>query len=77
MMHQEHFLRHAYATLYYRDPERTVFHRERGLPSGEYLHGDKTYCENDKCHRLDGPAYNWVSRKYHYLNGKRLFEESF
>ena len=60
-------------TCYSRDPERTIYHRERGLPSVEYFDGDKIYFENDKHHRLDGFACNFRALNCHYLNGKRLF----
>ena len=63
------------STFYYRDPEMTVEHRERGLPALKYFDGDKTYVENDLCHRLDGFAGDSKYCKEHFLNGKPLFNE--
>ena len=62
-------------TGYWRDPEMTVPHRERGLPAYEYTGEGKSYYENSQWHRLDGVARDWKHRKYHFLNGKSLFEK--
>ena len=62
-----------YGTLYYKDPEKTIRHRERGLPACDYFYGEKVYWENDRCHRLDGLASDWEDHKEHFLNGKILF----
>ena len=64
-------------TLYFRDPEMTVRHRERGLPAWKWSDG-KSYWENDRYHRLNGLAFDWSLNKHHlnkyyFLNGKRLF----
>ena len=73
MTPQEHFIKNSILTFYYRDPEMTVRHRERGLPAWEWSDGDKSYWENNQWHRLDGLAVDWEDYKYHYLNGKQLF----
>ena len=62
-------------TFYFRDPEMTVWHRERGLPACEWHDGDKEYFENNMRHKLDGIAFDFCGfRKFHHLNGKRLFK---
>ena len=73
MKTKEYVRKSAHGTFYYRDPEMTVHHRERGLPAREYLNGNKIYLENDICHRLDGFADDWKYYRDHYLNGKKLF----
>ena len=42
-------------TYYYKDPEKTIFHRLDG-PAIEWTNGDKEWWQNGKCHRGDGPA---------------------
>ena len=73
MAPKEYSKRHYNDMLYYRDQQKTVFHRERGLPALEYFDGDKDYLENDTRHRLDGLAYDLFFDKSYYLNGKKLF----
>ena len=40
---------------YYKDPEKTIRHREDG-PAVEGTDGDKAWYQNGKLHREDGPA---------------------
>ena len=76
-MTSKEYIREIFYGIYcYRDPEMTVHHRERGLPSVEYSDGNKEYWENDQWHRLDGLAFDGSYYKFHYLNGKRIFGET-
>ena len=76
MLSKEYFRECPYGTIYQRDRQMTVRHRERGLPACEWLDGDKTYWENDMRHRLDGFAVDYSRSKHHDLNGKRLFTKN-
>ena len=73
MAAKEYVSKDGGSTFYYRDPEKTVYHRERGLSALKWDDGDTVYFENNQRHRLDGAAYNHGFHKYHYLNGKKLF----
>jgi len=43
-----------------------------------YENGDKRWFQNDKLHRLDGPAIEWIDgTKWWYINGISLTEEEF
>ena len=75
MATKEYICKYDHSALYFRDPEKTIRHRERGLPAWEWHHGDKSYWENDARHRLDGFAGDWKTHKAHFLNGKRLFRK--
>ena len=75
MAPKEYIRECPYGTFYYRDPEKTVHHRERGLPVWKWGNKDKAYLENDLCHRLDGFAGDSKYCKEHFLNGKPLFNE--
>ena len=73
---KEYVKKFEYFTFYHKDPEKTVFHRERGLPACEYRNGDKAYWENDERHKLDGFALDWKYSNAHFLNGKSLFTKT-
>ena len=73
MVPKKYTYKFSFGIFYYRDPEKTVHHRERGLPAYASRNGDKTYQENCTFHRLDGFAGDWKYRKAHFLNGKLLF----
>ena len=73
MTPKEYIFKDCYGKYYFRDPKKTVNHRERGLPAWEWSGGDKEYFENGKYHKLDGLAFNWKYYRDHYLNGKKLF----
>ena len=73
MKRKEYISKYDHSVHYFRDPEKTIRHRERGLPSVKSFDVDKEYWENNKCHRLNGLACDYSSIKYHYLNGKQLF----
>ena len=73
MTPKEYVSKFQYFTFYHKDPEMTVWHRERGLPAWECYNGDEAYLENNARHKLDSVAYDWCRHKFHYLNGKRLF----
>ena len=73
---KEHIFKNYYGACYYRDPERTSCHRERGLPAVEWSDGDKSYWENHTYYRLDGFAVDYSRSKCHCLNGKQLFGKS-
>ena len=73
MKRKEYVSKDGGSTFYYRDPEKAIYHRERGLPAWRYCNGDKVYWENNRCHRLDGFANDCCHHKDHSLNGQRLF----
>ena len=77
MKSKEYPFKYSYGVIYFRDPEKTIYHRERGLPAREWSNGNKVYLENDKHHRLDDAAYNYGFHKHHLLNGKVLFVNLF
>ena len=55
--------------FHYKDPAKTIRHREDG-PAVEWAHGDKVWYVNGEHHRLDGPAVEWVGGdKGWYING--------
>ena len=57
-------------TLWYKDAELTILHREDG-PAIEFADGDKCWYLNGKRHRIDGPAFEYTDgSKYWYLNDK-------
>ena len=59
--------------FYYKDPAKTILHREDG-PAVEYSDGDKAWYQNDVRHRLDGPAFeNANGFKMWYVNGIFIF----
>ena len=75
MAPKEYVSKDENSTYYYRDPEKTVYHRERGLPALKWDDGDTVYSENNQWHRLDGISYDFcLFYKFHHLNGKRLFK---
>jgi hypothetical protein len=64
------------ATNYYKDPERTILHREDG-PAREFTSGSWTWCQNGMVHRMDGPAmfYRHNSPLMYYINGVPIDKE--
>ena len=59
-----------YGKFYYKDPAKTIRHREDG-PAVEDVDGHKAWYVNGKAHRLDGPAYEDASgEKVWYVNGE-------
>jgi hypothetical protein len=52
-------------TLYYKDPEYTILHREDG-PAEKYSDGEAHWVQNNSYHRMDGPSAE-------YTNGTRLW----
>ena len=76
MTPKEYIFKDCYGKYYFRDPKKTVWHRERGLPAQKWINGAKEYCENGARHRLDGFAVDWRDYKDHHLNGKRLFTKT-
>ena len=76
MTPKEYIFKDCYGKYYFRDPKKTVNHRERGLPAWEWSDGNKAYMENNEYHRLDGFSIDSWYRKCHHLNGKRLFEKN-
>ena len=74
MSAKEYIQKGTYGIYYYRDQEKAIKHRERGLPALEWSDGDKVYRENNKLHRLNDVASDYC--KCHYLNGKRLFTKN-
>ena len=73
MAPKEYIKKDHLGTRYYRDPEKTVDHRERGLPAFEWYNGSKGCWENGMWHKLNGLALDWRFNRCHCLNGKRLF----
>lgn len=56
-------------TIYYKDKERTIKHRENG-PAKVYVSGNKEWYKNGKLHREDGPAIELVNgHKAWFING--------
>ena len=73
-MERKEYVREClYGIYYYRDPEKTIYHRERGLPACKSTEEYESYLENNRCHRLDGLAVDCQYDKRHSLNGKQLF----
>ena len=59
-----------YGKFYYKDPAKTIRHREDG-PAVEDVDGHKAWYVNGKAHRLDGPAYEDAGgEKVWYVNGE-------
>ena len=59
-------------TYYYKDPEKTIRHREDG-PAVEYANGYKEWWQNGQLHRLDGPAAEYTDGdKYYYYQNKEF-----
>ena len=61
--------------FYYKDPGKTILHREDGpayvTADGEY----KAWWLNGERHRLDGPAVRYgVGTDQWYVNGEFIFE---
>ena len=75
MERKEYVRKGNYDIIFYRDPEKTVQHRERGLPAWEEFSGGKSYWENNVRHKLDGLSGDHSRGKYHCLNGKLLFNK--
>ena len=44
---------------YYKDPAKTIRHREDG-PAVEWAHGDKVWYLNGAKHRIDGPVIEYA-----------------
>ena len=56
-------------TYYYKDPEKTILHREDG-PAAEYTDGTKMWYQNGKLHREDGTAVEYADgEKEYWYNG--------
>ena len=56
---------------YYKDPAKTIRHREDG-PAVEDVDGHKEWWVNGVLHRLDGPALEYVNgHKEWWVNGNR------
>lgn len=53
---------------YFKDKEMKIIHREDG-PAIEYDNGTKVYYQNNKYHRLDGPAITGVRFEAWYVDG--------
>ena len=54
------------------------YHRLGGLPACEYVNGNKSYYENGKLHRLNGPAYEGLNGyKSYYFFGKEYTEKEY
>ena len=73
-MSKQYINTNSVGTFYYKDPEKTLLHREDG-PAIEYANGDNTWYLNGTPHRTDGPAYisNDGSKSW-YVNGVFIFE---
>lgn len=64
-------------TLYFKDKEMTLLHREDG-PAVEWDDGDKAWFIDGNRHRVDGPAVMSANgSKEWWINGKKLTEEEF
>ena len=60
--------------LDYDNPD--YFHRLDGLPAVEFADGYKAYWENDKRHRIDGPAIVYSNGDVEYwIEGANYFYE--
>ena len=63
-----------YGKFYYKDPAKTIRHREDG-PAIEDVDGNKEWWVNGKLHRLDGPAVEYSDGvKEWWVNGEYIFE---
>jgi len=64
-------------TYWYSDLECTILHRENG-PAVERSDGYKAYYQNNKWHRIDGPARIWPNGDEEYwIDGVRYTKEEF
>lgn len=64
-------------TYWHSDPGCKIFHRENG-PAFESASGTKAYYQNDKLHRLDGPAVIFSNGDEEYwVDGVQYTKESF
>ena len=69
----KHYIRKdEFGTLYYyKDPEKTILHREDG-PAVESTDRYRAWYQSGKLHRLDGPAREYADgiKQYWYQNEK-------
>ena len=60
--------------FHYKDPAKTIRHREDG-PAVEWAHGDKVWYVNGVRHRLDSPAIEYADGvKSWYVDGIFIFD---
>ena len=69
-----YILKNRGTTMYFKNPDYTVLHREDGPATVNSL--EMSWWKDGKLHREDGPAIEWFdgSKRWH-LNGKPLSEK--
>ena len=73
-MAKQYKIKNQFGTFYYKDPAKTIRHREDG-PAIEDVDGNKEWWVNGKLHRLDGPAVEYSDGvKEWWVNGEYIFE---
>ena len=60
---------------FFKDKEMKIIHREDG-PAIEYNNGTKVYYQNNKYHRLDGPAVKGFGIEAWYVDGILLKKDA-
>lgn len=74
-MYTQYIKKDSSGTIYFKDREMTILHREDG-PAIEFSSGTKRWYLNGKCHREDGPAIEFSSGgKEWFVNNKRHRED--